>query len=155
MISPELLRRFPFFARLNAAQLKTLAMLADEIYLEAGHVLFEENQPADTLYLLVEGEVDLYYISEDKLRSKARKEFLVGEINPEEIFGISAIIEPNIYTSTCRAANKSRLIKFDSRALREKMDQDCSLGYVLAQQAARAALQRLNYTRVQLAAAWA
>jgi hypothetical protein len=35
------------------------------------------------------------------------------------------------------------------------MDRDCELGYFTLQQLTKALLERLTYTRIQLAAAWA
>ena len=53
MISPELLRRFPFFGFLDDMQLKEVAMLAEEIDVEQGTNIFEGEQPAAGLYVMV------------------------------------------------------------------------------------------------------
>ena len=54
MISPELLRRYPFFGPLNDTQLKAIAMIADEVTIEKGVTLFKEKEPAVAMYLLKE-----------------------------------------------------------------------------------------------------
>ena len=59
MISPELLRRYPFFIRLTDRCLTALAMLADETFYQAGVAIFEAGQPANIFYFLIEGGVDL------------------------------------------------------------------------------------------------
>jgi hypothetical protein len=41
MISLELLRRYPFFAGLDEAELKAIAMIADEVRVPAKTILFE------------------------------------------------------------------------------------------------------------------
>ena len=41
MISPELLRRYPFFAELTHEQLVALAMTADEFEFAADHKFFQ------------------------------------------------------------------------------------------------------------------
>ncbi len=61
MISPEILRRYPFFSFLTDAQRKALAMIAEEAACEAGAVIFEEGDPASDLYLLLDGSIDLYF----------------------------------------------------------------------------------------------
>jgi len=155
MISPELLRRYPFFGPLNEKQRKAIAMVADEIQMKEKQVVFEECQAADALYLLIEGDIDLTYISEEKFHPKKTKVFSVGEINPQEVFAISALIEPYEYNATATVTKDGRAIKIDAKALRELIEQDVQLGYILMHQIAKTAMERLAYTRVQLAAAWA
>lgn len=153
MISPELLRRYPFFGPLTDAQLKAIAMIADEVTIEEGVTLFKEKEPAEAMYILKEGSIDLFYIVEDD--PEFRKEFPVGEINPGEPFGISAIIDPYILTSTARAAVSSQLVKITASPLRALCEVDNELALIFLRQVAKAALERLEATRVQLAAAWA
>jgi CRP-like cAMP-binding protein len=154
MISPELLRRYPFFGNLNDTQLKAVAMVAEEVSFEKGITLFEECQEADSLYLLLEGDVDLYYRSEDKLNPQTRKDFIVGDINPGEIFAISALIEPYQYSATAKTAQKCHAIKIDAAELRKLFEQDYEMGYHMMVKITQAAMERLAYARVQLAAAW-
>jgi len=155
MISPELLRRYPFFGTLSDEQLRNIAMIADEETYDEGKILLKEKTPADDLFLLIKGSVDLLFKVEEEYHPERHKEFLVGEINPGEIFGISALIEPHEYTSTVRTASPAQVIHIDGRALREHCETDPTLACHLYAQAARLALERLNATRVQLAAALA
>jgi CRP-like cAMP-binding protein len=155
MISPEILRRYAFFGRLDDAQIKALAMLANEETYTVGHIVFEERAPAEVLYLLIEGSIDLSYKSAEEYHPKTTKIFPVGEVNPEEVFGISAVIEPYTYSATAKVAQRSRVIQFNAAAVRQLANDDCSFGYALMTQIARVTYERLAYTRVQLAAAWA
>jgi CRP/FNR family cyclic AMP-dependent transcriptional regulator len=155
MISPELLRRFAFFGLIGEQDLYQIAMIAEEVTADTGTVLFEECQPAEALYLLLEGSIDLYQKSEEEYHPKGRKEFLVGEINPGEIFSISSLLEPYVLNASARASKPSGFLIFEAAALRRLGDQNPQLGYVLMRQVAKALMERLAYTRVQLAAAWA
>lgn len=102
MISPELLRRYPFFGFLNDSQLKSIAMIAEEETHPAGADIFCAGAPASTFYLLMRGSIDLYFDVQEEFRPDKKKEYLMGEINPEEPFGISTLIEPYQYTATAR-----------------------------------------------------
>ncbi len=155
MISPELLRRFSFFGLMSEQDLYNIAMIAEEVTADAGTVLFEECQPASALYLLLDGSVDLYQKSEEEYHPKAKKEFLVGEINPGEIFSISSLIEPYVLNASGRMSKPSKFVKFDAPALRQLSNQNPQLEILLMRQVAKALMERLAYTRVQLAAAWA
>lgn len=153
MVSPELLRRYPFFAGIEDADLKNIAMIADTVALEPGTTLFEAEQPADALYLLVDGNVELHYVVIDRENPKIHKDFFVADIDPGEVFGLSALIEPHRYTLTDRVSTPSHVIRIRAEPLRELCDANCVLGYRLMKHVARAALVRLGETRVQLIAA--
>lgn len=155
MVSPELLRRYPFFGVLDQNQLKKIAMIADEIQIPAGTKLFDECQPADTLYLLIDGGIDLSYKSEEEFHPKTKKIFPIGEVNPEEVFGISAVLEPYEYNATASASKDSRVLKLNGDSLRTLLVEDPKMGYTIMHQVAKAIMERLTDTRVQLAAAWA
>jgi CRP-like cAMP-binding protein len=148
MISPEILRRYPFFCCLNEEQQKAIAMVTEELSVPAGKELFLEGHPVEALYLLVEGSVDLFYATGD-----SKDQLLVGEINPGEPFAISAMIEPYTFTATARVAAPSRVLKIDAKALRALCEVDSKMGYLLMKQVAAMSIERLHFARVQLAAA--
>lgn len=153
MISPELLRRFPFFGNLENSQLVALSIIAEEETFNSGEEVFQEGSRAQSLYLLEDGSIDLYFTVLDNFHPELRKEYSIGEINPGEPFGISALIEPYVLTAAARVSTPSRVIRIDAAALRATMDTDQSLAYALMQKIAKAAIDRLNDTRIQLAAA--
>jgi CRP-like cAMP-binding protein len=155
MISPELLLRYPFFGGLNDAQLKALAMIASEESAEGDETLFEEGRPAESLYFLLEGCVVLYYMGSGTSMDRFPEGIPVGEINPGEPFSISALIAPHMLTSTARVSKPSRMIRFDGEALHALLQKDQRLAFILTRQAAAAMIERLQATRVLLAAAWA
>jgi CRP-like cAMP-binding protein len=155
MISPELLRRYPFFASLSEDQLKAIAMITEAAPLKKGEDIFKEKQPADYLYILLDGRVELYFVAEEEFYPERRKEFYMDSINPGEVFGFSALVEPYVYTSTARAAQDGHFIRTDSARLRAMFDQDKNLAYQLMHHTARVILERLRTTRTQLVAAHA
>jgi CRP-like cAMP-binding protein len=153
MISPELLRRYPFFGLFGPDHLNAIAMLGEEVAFQTGDIVFETNQPASALYFLIEGCVDLHYVVDDERDPGLRKDFFISEINPGEPFGISALIEPYVYTGSVQATCACRVLKFDAAGLRALCEIDPKIAASLMRQIARAAMSRLQDTRVQLAAA--
>ena len=154
MISPELLRRYPFFGHLSQAQLASMAMIGEEINLIDDQVVLEEGKPAQALYFLLEGGIDLYYTVKEDARQKDCKEILVCQINVGEPFGISTLIEPNVLTASVRSNGTSQVLQFNREALKAAMKADPALELALVREMAKAAIQRLDATRVLLAAAW-
>jgi CRP-like cAMP-binding protein len=152
MISPELIRRYQFFWCIDDAQQKAIAMITEDLAVSKGTELFTEGQPANTLYLLMEGGVALC-ITAGSDRDKAPKHLHVGDVNPGEPFGISAILAGETYTSCAQVTAKSRVLKVDAEELHKLMAAEPTLGYCLVQQMGKAALERLRLTHIQLAAA--
>ncbi len=151
MIPLELLRRYPFFAGLEEAHLRAIAMIAEEIRADAGAVLFEEGQNAVAFFLLLEGSVDLSFTSPRAPYQPVH----IGDVNPGEPFAISALIPPHTLTHTARAGNPIHAIKIAALPLRAMCEMDARVGYLLMRKVAEAAMERLHFTRVQLAAAQA
>ncbi len=153
MISPELLRRFPFFNFMNDAQLKAVAMIAEEKDHKIGDSIIEADTPASSLYFLIEGSAAYYYIVTTEHDPYYKHEYYISDFNPGEIFGISALIEPYIYTAAVRVEKPCTLIKIDASALRALCEVDTKLSCGLMYAIAKAAMERLQHTRVQLIAA--
>ena len=155
MVSPELLRRYPFFGGLSDAQLRALSMISEEVAFEKGKTIIEECEPAETLYLLIDGSIDLSYRSADELNLKPGppKELAAGEVNPGEIFGLCSMIEPFMSNTTAKAAVPSRAIAMNGKALQGLINEDIDLANKLLRQTVRTLMEQLIATRVQLAAA--
>ena len=61
MISPEQLRRYPFFGGLMAEELASIAMIAEEVSFPDGAIIFRDGDLATKLYVLASGAVDIVY----------------------------------------------------------------------------------------------
>lgn len=153
MISPETLRRFPFFGLFTDPQLKQLAMITNQLSVEEGIILFYQNEKADALYFLIDGNIDLFQTVQEDARPEKKKEYLVGEINPGELFGVSTVIEPNVFSAGAKASLSSKILVINGIELRSLMDADALLAKKVLHQTAKQLLQRLNLNRTQLAAA--
>jgi CRP/FNR family cyclic AMP-dependent transcriptional regulator len=154
MLSPELLKRYSFFGGLSEVELKALSNIAEEKTLNKGDLIFEECDTSDKLYLLIEGNVDLSYRSIDEFHSYTTppKEFYAGSINPGEVFGVSALIEPYSNNASATASESSRVIVIDAIELRKLLGKDMAMAYHLAKQTVVVLMDRLISLRVQLAA---
>lgn len=153
MISPEVLRRYPFFSFLDPSQLKEVAMISEEIEIGHKETLFHVGDDTDFLYLLKDGAIDLHYVVIDEYEPQLRKDFLVGHVNPGEIVGVSAIIEPHIHTATAIANGECQLLQINAPELRRLCEEDLKLQNDLLYRIAEAAIDKLHATRIQLAAA--
>jgi CRP-like cAMP-binding protein len=152
MVPLELLRRFPFFSFMDDKELKAVATIAQDLHLKAGDVLVEADRPADALFFLIDGHLPYYMVVTTEHMPNYRREYFAGYINPNEIFGISALIEPYQFTATIRAEEPCRVIRIEAPALRALCEVDAHLSTGLMKAVAKTAMERLEMTRVQLVA---
>jgi CRP-like cAMP-binding protein len=142
-----MLGQHPFFAELDETQRNALALITRQQELEYGATIFQEGKPADKLYLLLHGSVDLYFQSEEHPKQRV----LAGEISADMPFGISALIAPHTYGMTAKAAAPCRMLVLDGALLRALFALDPRMGYLMMLGIANASQQRLHLARLQLA----
>ena len=148
MISPELLRRFPFFAGLSEEQLKQIAMIAEQETYKAGEVIFEEGDEAHALYIIVEGEVSIVI----NIDEEGEKREELSALHAGEIMAWSAIVPPHTLTASgVASATPTRVIAIDGAGLRALFEADCGgLGYMMLNRLLGVIRERMSNTRVQL-----
>jgi len=151
MISPELLRRYPFSQCIDDGQQKALAMIAENVTVARGAFIFKAGDAAGSLYMLVEGSVALLVPGGGQ--GGDGHDIHVSEINPGEPFGISSVLPDQMYTASAQATATSRVLKVDAVELRKLFAADCNMGYCMLRQLLNAALERMHLTYIQLAAA--
>ncbi len=146
MISPETLRRYPYFANVGEESLKALAMIAEEKDVPAGTEMFREGDPAETLHVIVEGEVEIRYLL------GTGEQRAVDTLVPGDLLCWSALIEPYKTTSIGTATKDTHLVCLDAKRVRDLCEQDPLLGFRLTRQIAKLLAVRLEGARIQLAA---
>lgn len=145
MISPEVLRRYPYFAGISDESLTQLAMIAEEKTVPANTVLFREGDPASHLSVILKGEVNIQYVlGNDELRT-------VDTLVEGDLLMWSALVEPYKTTATGTTTKETHLVRIDGVKLRTLCAQEPILGYRLMTQVAKLLANRLEGARVQLA----
>ena len=147
MISPEVLRRYPYFAGVDEASLRQIAMIAEEKpHIPAGTRLFDEGVPVKHLAIILSGEVNIQYLlGNGEMRTV---DTLVGG----DLLGFSAFITPYRYTGFGTTTQVTDLVLVDAKKLRDLCTSDPQLGYQLILEVAKLLAHRLEGARVQLAA---
>jgi CRP/FNR family cyclic AMP-dependent transcriptional regulator len=147
MLSAKDLQGYAFFKDFDSDQRKAIGLIAKEEVFESGTTIFEEGQPAKDLYVLIEGQVDLYYAAS----REPGDQLLVAEIKVGEPFSLSALIAPGYLTATAKARSHSHVLKVNGLELRALCEVDPGLGYLLMRQAAQSVMERLHLARILLA----
>ena len=159
MISPEVLRRYPFFARLSMDQISTLAKLAKEETVETDHFFFREDEDINNFYLILEGAVAIVFelperdvkhkISDQFERKLKTRDVVVSTVGPGDVFAWSALVPPYKATAGAKAVTPCRVIAFECKELIKEFETDCAFGYVMTQKAAQVIGERLRDLRIE------
>lgn len=148
MVSPETLRRYPLFARQSQYMIEEIALICDEISLEAGDWLFCEEEEATKLYLVLDGAVSLtMYLY---LNGRGQHLETMSPLRNGEIIGWSSLVKPHIYTSGAQAIEKTTLIMMNALAMRELLDDNPAYGYCFYKRLAEVVSEHLKFKTVQL-----
>jgi CRP/FNR family cyclic AMP-dependent transcriptional regulator len=159
MVSPELIRRYPFFADLSMEQIVTLAQAADEVTVEAEHGFFREGEELDHFYIVIEGKVGILVTTPDPTVPQPvsrqltddliTREIIVATVEPGEMFAWSALVPPHTASSSARALDPTRIISFDCGKLRQSFAEDPQFGYLMILKATLVIRERLRCMRIE------
>lgn len=147
MISPEVIRRYPFFAGLSLDQISMLAKAANEEKVELGHFFLREGDEVPYLYLIEEGTVNI--LIELPTRDK---EIIVSTIGQGEVFGWSALVPPHKAIASAKATTPCRVVAIDCRELLRVFEEDYQLGYVMMKKVAQMTRDRISGMNIEMLA---
>jgi len=105
-----------------------------------GDVLFLQDQPAERLYILVSGGVEIRYKPYDG------EALTVSSIDPGGVFGWSAALGRTSYTSSAVCIADGRCLSIRGRDLRRICEQDPPTGVILLERLAEVIALRLTST---------
>jgi len=146
MITPEILTAFPFFAGLSETELKSVSIIANKVSFQRGDLIFREDDSAHTLYLLLDGWVDVV-INTD---AKGEQHELVSTLSPGDILGWSALVDPYVYTGSAICASPVEVIEFKGADLLGLFELDPRLCGVIMRRVCKVIADRLHSTRLQM-----
>ncbi len=146
MVTPEILTALPFFAGLSETELKSMSIIANKVSFQRGDLIFRENDPAHTLYLLLDGWVDVVVNTD----TKGEQHELVSTLSPGDIFGWSALVDPHVYTASAVCASPVKIIELKGADLLGMFELDPKLCCVIMRRVCQVMADRLHATRLQM-----
>lgn len=117
VVTSELLRRFDLFKKLGDEELAELGKLCRKRHWDPGAKLFDEGDPADRLYLVLEGKISLEKRVELG-RSGSSRKATVSIRGPGNTVGWSSLVEPWTYTLSAVCIEPSTLLAIEGADLR-------------------------------------
>ncbi len=107
----EVLQKSPLFEMLSQAELELLAELSRPRRYSAGEVVFEEGDLGDSLFVLMNGEVEVLHKD-----GKGEPQVLTS-LQPPEFFGEMSLIDKEFRSATVRAKNDATMLQLSAENL--------------------------------------
>jgi AAA family ATP:ADP antiporter len=109
----DLLRRTPMFGGIATPGLARVAAIANEVTFILNQMLYQEDTAADSMFLLLEGEVELVHA--------ARKIQVNGQ---GQVIGALALLAGNTYAESAVATRATRALQIDRQDFFDAMTED-------------------------------
>jgi CRP-like cAMP-binding protein len=95
-----LLKGIDLFAAVPGDELAAVALITEEVHIEAGGLVLREGDHGDTLFFIVEG------------RARVRKgDREIAELGPRAVFGELALLDPGPRSATVEALAELTLLR--------------------------------------------
>lgn len=146
MVTSQVLSQANIFEGLTEAQLQKIGDISEEVTCQHGEVLFWEGDPADWLYILLEGEINIFV----KLSSRPERVTLSVLNQPYQALAWSGLVAPNVYSASALCESDCRLLEIDGQALMELLEQDKEMGFAVMCRIAELISGRMRNTRFAL-----
>lgn len=112
-ISPNILRKFSFFASFSIDQLEEIAETAPRFSIKANKVVFRQGERSETMYLILSGSVKVE-------REDLQKETIsVGGFSQHQVFGELAMLSKEPRQATVTALTDCELLAIDRAMMLE------------------------------------
>ena len=168
MPDKDFIQKFKFFTDISPEDRDRIASKCEIQKFNPDDILFRFEDPAEHLYGLIDGEVELSLVFTDRvLKTEVeyeeavharivdqQKQIVVDVVHPGQVFGWASIIGSGQRTVTAQCSRESRIFVITAVDLKTMFDADNSLGYVLMKRLAGIISKRLKNRTEKLIEAW-
>lgn len=126
----------PVFASLREEHTKPLEILIETITCEAGEAVIRQGSPADYFYIILKGKVQISFKPYDGIP------ITVSHVEEGGLFGWSAVIGSECYTSSAIAIESLEAIRIDGDKLRKLSAENPEAGREILNSLARSVSAR-------------
>jgi CRP-like cAMP-binding protein len=138
------LAQLSLFQGFDPGQLEHLVPMLKYQHFQSGETIFEQGKAAKDLYILINGEVVVRYKPYDG------PPLTVARIRSGGVFGWSAAMMREIYSSGAQAAVESDVLRISGCQLRKLCEKNPDTGSLLLNRLAGVIAERLQHTHTQI-----
>lgn len=129
------------FEGLNASQQGLLRQYFFACECSGNQIIFEQGEPAEFLYIVIEGEVAIRFKPDDG------PELIVSRIKPGEVFGWSAAFGSGTYTSGAVCTQSAILMRVRGSDLKMLRENHPETGILILERLASIVARRMENTQ--------
>ncbi len=144
MVKPITLEKVNLFKDLDVEHLKLISTKFQRETFPSDTIIFGQGDPADSLYVLLSGNVSIRFKPHDG------EIINVSDIQDGDVFGWSAALGREIYTSCAITTSASDLVCIKGKDLRELCSSHPEIGVVILERLAGVIAERLKNTHAQV-----
>ncbi len=105
-VEANTLQQIPMFAGIDVGKLKLLAFAGQRIACTAGEVIFRQHEPSDAVYIVLEGEVDIF-------RERTDGRIKLARLGPGQLIGEIGVLCDRTRTATVEAASELQVLRIE------------------------------------------
>jgi CRP-like cAMP-binding protein len=164
----NILEGFKFFSDVPPQTLQAIGRKGELLEFGPGDIIFQSDDPAEHLYGLVEGEVDLSIVFKDRVLKTEieyeeaiqasmvdeEKSIIIDTVLQGQVFGWASLVGPGRRTVTARCTESSRVLALAAEDLTAMFAEDHYLGYVVMKKLSDIIARRLKNRTDKLIETW-
>jgi CRP-like cAMP-binding protein len=168
MLNKDVLSEFEIFSEVDEGRLTEIARGCEILEFERNDVIFHQGDVAENFYGVLDGEVELVIMFEEKTlktdikyeksiqtrEETAQRPIVFRTIGSGKVFCWSSLVEPRILNETARCSKKSRIFSLPATRLVAMFEKDAAFGYLFMTRLSEIIAQRLQNRTKLLIEAW-
>lgn len=131
MDSIEVLKRSPLFQQLDTGDLEILLSHMRRESYPPERMLFDQGDPGDTMYLIVEGKIRIF------IRDQDGREIEIAEYGADDIFGELSTLDEKIRSAAAQALGPLEVLLLQRQELIGAIEQRPQIGLAMMRSLAR------------------
>ncbi len=141
---PRWMESLPLFQGLTPSEMKLVINRFESISFPAEHVVFNQGDPADKLFVVITGRVAIRFKPDDG-------EVLdVTEVERNGVFGWSSVLGRKSYTSSAICLEDCEAVYVRGDVLRKLCETHAETGVIILERLAEVIAERLRSTHAQV-----
>jgi CRP-like cAMP-binding protein len=105
-VEAKTLQQIPMFSGIDVGKLKLLAFAGQRISCNTGEIIFRQNDMADAVYIVLDGEVEIF-------RERADGRVRLARLGPGQLIGEIGVLCERTRTATVEAASELQVLRIE------------------------------------------
>jgi CRP-like cAMP-binding protein len=143
----DLLKEARVFEGCTTQELRDISKISQRMALQNGERVFAAQSPAEYLYIVAKGAVELKFTV---THYRVSKEITIDRVQQKEVFGWSALGKHRTYTLSALAVGDSELVRINAKDIEKFSAENNHLGFILMKNIAETIGERFDLVQRML-----